>query len=297
MDLESLNTLVAVARTGSFAAHARDAGVDPSSISRVVANLERELGVRLFERTTRRLDLTEAGRLYLDRIAPLLEELEGATDAVRDVATEPAGRLRVTASVAFGERWLLPHMAGFRERFPRIELDLLLTDAVLDLAGESVDIGIRLGQRVTGSLIATKLFDSRYRIVASPSYLERAGRLRVPADLSGRDCVVFPYVGFRSLWRLRQRKGGAIEEVVPRVALTVSNALAIRRAALDGFGVAMLAEWTVESDLRRGTLVDLFPAHDASATDFESAAWIVYPSRAYTPARVRAFVDYLKSVA
>ena len=293
MDIALLKTFAAVARSGSFAAHARERNVDPSSISRAVATLENEIGVRLFDRNTRRLALTEAGRLYMDRIAPLLAELDGAADAARDVVSEPSGLLRVTASVAFGERWLMPRIASFRARHPRIVLDLALTDAVVDLAAEGIDIGIRLGPAVSGSLIVSKLFDTRYHAVAAPSYLRRRGRPDRPADLARHDGILFALPGYRTCWRFR---GPGIDriEALPRATLSITNALAIRRAALEGLGVALMADWTVREDVRSGKLVDLFPTLEASAADFETAAWIIYPSRDYVPARVRAFIDHVR---
>lgn len=294
MDIALLQTFAAVARAGSFAAHARDRGVDPSSVSRAVAALEEEIGVRLFDRTTRRLAPTEAGRLYLARIAPLLAELDSAADAARDAVTEPSGLLRVTASVTFAERWLMPRVASFRAAHPRIELELALTDAVLDLVAEGIDLGIRLGPAVTGPLVVSKLFDTRYRVVASPAYLARAGHPARPSELADHDGIAFALPGLHSIWRFRRRGEEVAEEVTPGAALSVSNALAIRRAALDGLGCALLADWTIAGDLKDGSLVDLFPDHEASASAFGTAAWIVYPSRNYVPARVRAFIDHLR---
>ena len=304
-DLASIETFVAVTRGGSFASRARELGVDPSSVSRTIAALEADLGVRLFDRTTRRLALTEAGRTYLDRVVAPLTEMSVAADAARDARDEPSGLLRVTASVAFGERWLMPRVASFREDHPRITLDLRLTDALLDIAGEGgIDVALRLGPRIEGALVATKLFDTRYHAVASPAYLEHAGRPTRPSDLARHQGIVFPYPGYRSRWRLRARGSDAavrgaksvpsVDEVLPRATLTVSSALAIRRAALNGLGVALLADWTVADDLASGELVDLFPDHEASAADFDTAAWLVYPTRNYVPVRVRAFIDHLK---
>lgn len=295
MDLATLRAFVSVARLGSFAAHAREAGVDPSSVSRTIAALEAELGWRLFDRTTRRLALTEAGRLYLERVAPALGELEEAAEIARNAVDLPSGRLVVAASVAFGERWLLPRVATFRAVHPRITLDLRLSDAVVDMSAESIDLAFRLGPRIEGSLVAAKLFDTRYRVVAAPDYIAAHGAPASPADLAGHDGIVFALAGYRSRWRLRAIGSEEVTEVSPTAALTISNALALRRAALAGLGVALLADWTVADDLADGTLVDLFPEHEATAADFDTAAWLVYPTRDYTPARMRAFIDHVRS--
>lgn len=155
-----MRMFVEVARRGSFAAAARDRDVDPSSVSRAVALLEEELGVRLFQRTTRRVALTEAGEIYLARVTALVDELDFARDEARGVSTGPVGTLRLTASVAFGNTCLVPLLPEFRERYPGVKLELLLTDTVLDLVAERVDLAIRLGRRFDADFIATKLFDT-----------------------------------------------------------------------------------------------------------------------------------------
>ena len=269
-------------------------GVDPSSVSRQVAALEAALDVRLFDRTTRRLGLTEAGRRYLARVIPILDALGEAADAARDALSEPAGLLRVTSSVAFGERWLMPRLPAFRAKHPQIDLSLHLTDSVVDIAEEGIDVALRLGPRVEGSLIAVKLFDTDYRVVAAPDYIARHDRPDTPADLQEHAGIMFPFPGFRSRWRFRERDSKEVAEAAPRAALTVSNALAIRRAVLDGLGVALLAGWTIDDDLASGRLIDLFPEFEVSAADFDTAAWLVYPSRDYVPARMRVFIDHLR---
>lgn len=294
MELALLQTFADVARRGSFAAVAREEGVDPSSVSRRVAALEEALGVTLFERTTRRLSLTEAGRIYLDRVGPIIEGLAEAADTARDAVTEPSGLLRVTTSVAFGERWLTPRLARFRALFPKVQIELILSDAQIDIAAEGIDVALRLGSSVEGTFIVSKLFDVRYRAVAAPGYLERMGRPARPADLQDHDGIFFALPRFGPRWRFRTAPGSKMIEVHPRPTLAVSNALAIRRAAREGLGVALLADWTAEDDLERGKLIDLFPAYEASATDFDAAVWTAYPSRHYMPARLRAFLDYLR---
>ena len=293
MELDALRTFVDVVRRGSFAAVARERDLDPSSVSRQVASLETALGFRLFERTTRRLAPTEAGRRYHERVAPLVEALELAAEEAGDVVGTLRGRLRITASVAFGERWLVPRLAPFRRAHPELELELALDDAAVDLVAGGIDVGVRLGARMSGSLVATRLLDTRYRIVASPAYLEARGRPPTPAALADHDGLGFPLPGYRSRWRLRDTDG-AVETVEVRASITVSNALALRRAALEGLGVALLADWLIDADVAAGALVELFADRDASAADFDTAAWIVYPDRSYVPAKVRALIDHLK---
>lgn len=294
MELALLQTFADAARRGSFAAVAREEGVDPSSVSRRVAALEDALGLTLFERTTRRLSLTEAGRIYLDRVGPIIDGLVEAADTARDAVTEPSGLLRVTTSVAFGERWLTPRLAAFRALFPRVQIELILSDAQIDIAAEGIDVALRLGSSVDGTFIVSKLFDVRYRAVAAPSYLARMGHPTYPVDLKKHDGIIFALPRFGPAWRFRTTSDSAVIEVHPHPALAISNALAIRRAALEGLGIALLANWTIADDLEQGKLIDLFPSYEGSATDFDAAVWTAYSSRHYMPARLRVFLDYVR---
>ena len=283
-------------RRGSLSAAAREHDLDRSSVSRQIAALEHGLGFRLFERSTRRVVPTEAGQLFFDRAAGLLAEFEEACLAATDIVGAPKGRLRVSTSVAFGERWLLPRLPAFQRRYPDLTLDLRLDDALVDLVKEGVDLGIRLSANVDGPFVVTKLMATRYRVVASPQYLDAAGPLSGPEDLSRRRCLCFALPGYRSRWRFLNSEKDIVEVSV-EASLVISNALALRRAALDGLGPAMLADWTIADDLAAGRLVDLLPGWEASGRSFDTAAWILYPSRSYMPAKTRALIDHLKRCA
>ena len=292
MDLDTLETFRAVAAAGSFAAYARQLNVAPSSVSRQIAGLEKALQVRLFDRTTRRLVLTEAGATYLARITPLLEDLTQAGEAARDQLTDPTGRLRVATSVAFAERWLLPRLSGFAQRYPKIQLDLQLSDTQVDLRSEGIDLAIRFGAAIHGDYVVRRLRATRYHLVASPGYLAQQGRPNLPLDLQHQSCLQMPYPGFETNWRIRQSDKPPM--TVPLgPGSVISNPLALRRAALLDLGIAMLADWMVEEDLTAGALIDLFPDHEASPGGFDTAAWILYPTRSYVPAKLRAFVDWI----
>ena len=293
MELSSLQIFAEVVRRGSFAAVARARDVSPSAISRSIAALEAELGLRLFQRTTRRLAPTEAGALYFARIEPLVGELEQARQAAADVREEPSGTLRVTASVAFGQTCLVPLLPELHRRHPGLALELLLTDGNLDLIAERIDVALRLGPRRDSRLIGLRLFDTRYRVCASPDYLARAGAIATPEALRGRPCLLFALPGYRSRWIFRDHAGRQ-SEVPIEGRFVISSALALRDCALNGLGPALLADWLIDGDIAAGKLVDLFPEHQVTATDFETAAWLLYPSRAYLPLKVRAFIDFLR---
>jgi DNA-binding transcriptional LysR family regulator len=294
MNLQTLDFFVHVARAGSFAAVALARDLDPSSVSRAIAELEADLGVRLFQRTTRRLTLTEAGSVFLGRAEPLAEELRHAREAAALVVGAPRGRLRMTSSVTFGQRCLLPQLPEFRRRYPELALECLFTDANLDLVADRIDLAVRLAPAIEGDLVASKLMDTRYRVVAAPGYLERAPPLARPADLQAHRCLRFTLAAYRTRWSFRDARG-SVEEVRIDGDVTLAPAGALRDAALLGLGPALLPDWLIAEDVASGRLRDVFPQHEATATTFDTAAWAVYPSRAFLPQKVRVMVDFLRA--
>lgn len=292
MDTTALQVFAEVVRRGSFAAVARDRDLDPSAVSRTIGGLEAELGARLFQRTTRRLSLTEAGKLFFERIDGLLEDLEEARATVADVSAGPLGTLRVTTSVSFGQRCIVPLLPGFMAARPGVSIDLILADAVIDIVAERVDAAIRLGRLADSSLIATRLLKTRYYVCASPDYLKRHGPIRKPRDIAAHDCLLFPLPGFRSRWVFRDQKGDT-STVSVKGRVVISNAEALGHCAVDGMGLALLPHWIVGEDLKRGSLVNVFPDFEVTATDFDTAVWFLHPTRAYVPLKVRSFRDFV----
>ncbi|MEM8654078.1 MAG: LysR family transcriptional regulator [Pseudomonadota bacterium] len=293
MDTDALRTLQLIAQHQSFAAVARVLDVDPSSVSRTVAGAEAQLGLRLFQRSTRRLTLTEAGALYLDRIGPLLDDLDLARDAAAEISTQPSGRVRLTASVAFGQEMIVPLLHDLRDALPEIALELILSDQAVDLVAGQIDLAIRLAPAPKGDLISARLRDTRYRVVASPGYVAAYGAPAEPAALADHDCLRMTLPDYRADWRFHRDDANAV--VAVGGPILISNALALRAAARDGLGPALLADWMTDGDVQSGALIDLFPDHKVTATTFDTGAWLLYPSRAYLPVKVRAVIDFLRA--
>ncbi len=293
MDTDALRTLQLVAHHGSFAGAARVLELDPSSVSRIVAGVEATLGLRLFQRSTRRLTVTEAGALYLGRIGPLLDDLDLARDAAAQVGSQPAGRVRLTASVAFGQEVIVPHLAALRAELPDIELEMLLSDQPMDLVAAQVDLAVRLAPAPKGDLISTRLMTTRYRVVAAPDWVAEHGMPGAPEALEAVDCLRMTLPDYRTEWRFR--KAGEEVSVPVSGPILISNALALRAAVRAGLGPALLADWMTDGDIGRGNLVELFPDHAVTATAFDTGAWLLYPSRAYLPAKVRAVIDFVRA--
>jgi DNA-binding transcriptional LysR family regulator len=293
MNVDELRLFVEVARLGGFAAVARSNDLDPSSVSRAIAGLEEELGVRLFQRSTRKLSLTEAGHLYLCRVAPLVEELDDAREEALSVSKGIAGVLRITASVAFGYQRLAPLLSEFRVRHPALKLEVLLTDSNLHLVNDRIDLAIRLGTRFEGDMICTKLMSTRYRVCASPSYILAHGAPRKPKELSKHQCLLLSLPEFRSEWHFKDSKG-RVQDVEISGGMTISNPLVQQRCAVDGLGPALLADWLSNELVATGSLVDLFPQFYVTATSFDTGVWLLYPSRNFLPTKVRALIDFLR---
>jgi DNA-binding transcriptional LysR family regulator len=294
MDLNSLKIFVDVVKAGSFTAVAKEKRMDPSSVSRTVAALEKELGVRLLQRTTRKLVPTEAGLFYYERVGNMVDEIIAAGSCAAEVSSRPKGTLRITASVAFGLRCIVPLLPEFLRQYSELQVDLLLTDAVVDCLAEKIDVAIRLGPPLAdSSFVARKLISTSYHVCASPTYLQANGTPQEPSALAGHNCLRFPLAGFRTRWIFRDAEG-KLSEAPVNGNLLISNALAIREAAVSGMGLALLPHWLIGDDLRHGMLRAVLQDYEVSATDFNTAAWLLYPSRTFVPGKVKSFVDFMR---
>lgn len=294
MQIDTLRLFRDVAQRLSFAAVADDHDINPSSVSRTIGLLEADLGTRLFNRTTRKMTLTEAGAGFLRRVTVILQEIEEAREEAVSSTTTPIGTLRMTASVSFGERVIMPIVPKFRAAYPQVKLELMFTDANLDYVANGIDLGVRLGPELKGDLIATKLFDTRYLVCASPIYLANNDAPDTPSGLSQHSCALFALAGFRTAWTFRD-KAGSVQRVPVSGGIATTSAVNLRTAALSGLGPALLPDWLVTDDLNAGALIDLFPNHAVTATNFETAAWLLYPSKTFLPLKVRTMIDFLKA--
>lgn len=293
MDLDLLRILRGVVKEGSFAAFARQHNMDPSLISRGISRLEKELGVRLFHRTTRRLTLSEAGAVYAARVFPLLEELELAEEAAQSVSAVPQGCLRLSVSNAYGECRLLPHLKEFRALYPDIELDIVFSDDTIDLAYEAVDLAIRLAPEIDRNVICTRLHETCYRVVAHPGFVPEFKEVKDPSELSNHDVIRLKLDGYMSHWRFRRPQGDELEVPI-KGNILLNSPMGVKKAMQEGLGPALLATWMIEDELADGTCVDLFPEYEVTAVSFETSAWLIYLNKEYQPAKTRVMIDFLK---
>lgn len=294
MDTRLFHKFLEVARVGSFAAAARSLDVDPSVVSRAVSQLEAELGVRLFQRSTRSLALTEAGERFRNRIEGVVAELDQICEEIGPSTMTSRGKLCISASVAFGQTCLVPLLEEFFEIYPDIKLELKLTDRNVDLVSERVDLAIRLAPILEIDVIAAKLMNTHYGVYASPAYIHTSKAPDNIEDLAACDTVCFDIPEFRKRWIFRDRNG-RMKEVQLKPRIVISNALGVRDATLQGLGVALLPSWLVSDEVKSGKLVNVFPDYEVAATDFDTAAWLIYPSRSFLPQKTRLAIDFLRS--
>ena len=283
-----MEVFVRAVELGGFSAAARALGMTPSAVSKLVARLEARLGVRLLNRSTRKLQLTAEGSAFHDRSVRLLADL---AEAERGTAANdtPRGRLSVNANVPFGEAALLPLVPAFLERYPEIALDIVLTDEVIDLIEHRTDVAVRAGPLRSSSLVARKLGATRKAILASPAYLARRGVPRTPADLATHNCLGFNRTRTLNGWPLLD---GVELVTIPAVGNTqVSDGASLQRLAVAGVGLARLAVFHARDDIASGRLVPVL--EDCNPGDLEEIHAVFLGHGGWLPARVRAFLDFL----
>ncbi|WP_454915023.1 LysR family transcriptional regulator [Xanthobacter sediminis] len=278
-----------VVERGGFSAAARASGLTPSAVSKLVARLERRLGVRLLVRTTRRLQLTPEGAAFYERSARILDEIAAAEQEAAAGAA-PRGRLRVNASVNFAMAYLLPLVPPFLAAHPQMSIEVTITDRVVDLLEERADVALRVGPMRDSRLVARKIAKSGAMVVAAPSYLARAGTPRAPEDLARHNMLGFTFTRIVEGWPFLDGTGGTVS-VPPRGNAQVSDGEAMHALALAGLGLARLAEFQVRADVAAGRLVPVLEhLNPGDAIDVHA---VYVGGSGPLSARIRAFVDFL----
>lgn len=285
--LAAMRTLLAVTDAGSFVQASERLGIAKSIVSKQVAALEEHLGVRLLNRTTRSLSLTEAGAAYRERARELIAEVDALEASVGDMVEVPRGLLRINAPVSFGVMHLGAAIADYARQNPAVRVDVQLNDRIVDLVEEGYDLAIRIAPRLDSTLVARRLATSRGVLCASPAYLARRGTPRKPEDLRGHDCLGYTYSSSGDEWRMAGPRG----QVAVRLAWTISanNGEVLVAAALRGAGLLLEPGFIVEPHIRSGALVPLLTRYRLT----EYGIHAVYPHRKHLSAKVRTFVDFL----
>lgn len=286
MDItKAYSTFVRAVEAGSFSAVARELGISQSAVSKNVAALEESLGIQLFARTTRKLHPTDEALQLYEHARSLLDTLDSLrSSAGKNPQAGPEGVLRLTMPASYGRHRVMPAIGRFLERFPGVKVDINITDTVLDLIEEGLEIGIRIGNLPSNTLVARSLGIIEFAVVASPGYLERHGSPDSPTDLQNHSCIVY---GGQSEWHFESEHGRQNVDVSGDIV--VNDADAIHQATLDGLGIAQIPTWMANEDIGSGrltcVLTDYYPIPQPVS--------IVYPQTRFLTHRARCFIDFM----
>lgn len=284
-------TFVAVADAESFSAAAERLDLSRAMASKHVQALEDRLGVKLLERTTRRVRLTDAGRRYLDRARRLLQDFEVADTEARGERLAPAGLLRINGPVSFSRTHLAATIAPFLQRYPELSVDLTVNDRVVDLLEEGYDVAVRIGRLADSTLVARRLAPVALHLAASPAYLARHGVPRHPDDLADHACLAYAYSSEGLIWRFTD-DAGAEAAVRPRGAMSGNNGDVLTEAAAGGAGIVQQPDFVLGPYFAAGTLVRLLPDWHPP----ELAVHTVHHQSRHVSAKIRVFIDYLAEI-
>ena len=285
--LREIECFIAVADLGSFVKAAEALGISKAAVSRTVLELEARLGSRLMQRTTRRLSLTEAGALYLERCKQIVAALEEADDLLSSGNAKPTGLLRINAPLTFGVLHLAPLWPMFLERHPEISLDITLSDRIVDIIDEGYDMAIRIARLSDSTLVHRKLTSTSLHVCASPAYLDAHGTPSHPHELAQHQTISYSYNQSKDEWQFSGPEGPVSVRVSSR--LHVNNGDSCVQAALGGIGITRQPTFMIDQHLRSGQLVSILDDYGSP----ELGIYAVYPSRTHLPAKMRAMLDFL----
>jgi DNA-binding transcriptional LysR family regulator len=288
--ISDLYAFCEIVAAGSFVGAARSLNMTPSGVSKKLSRFEERLNVRLINRTTRTLALTEAGRDLYAQGQSILASIEEAEARAKHVSLTPRGRLRIACSDAFAVLVLAPMLKGFQERYPEVRITLIQGDGPIDMIEEHVDVAIRFERPTNAAFVAKRLIQDPWVVCASPIYLAQAGTPELPADLTSHRCLTIYRRGQADdKWSFS--RNGVVEEIHVRGWFS-SIGLVVKAAAMEGLGIARLATFLVQKEIESGDLVPILPV---MLLDDDRAIFAVYPHREYLPVKVRVFIDELQS--
>ncbi|WP_180901049.1 LysR family transcriptional regulator [Martelella soudanensis] len=287
-NLQDLEVFAQVAATGSMSEAGRMLRLSPAVVSKTIRRLEEQLGVRLLQRTTRMIALTETGRGFYERLLPVLAGMEEAEAFVEGQASAVGGRLRISAPTSFGRMHIAPHLATFMNTHEALEIELTLSDAFVDIVADGYDLAVRIGELADSTLVARKLAPVRRVLCASRHYVERFG---APSDLKDLERHVCLPAHNGEYWRLDGPEGPVAFRPVGR--LVTNSSEVIREAVLAGMGIALRSTWDIGPELSAGELVQVLPEYKSPDN---VGLFAVYASRNFLPTKVRLFIDFLAAL-
>jgi DNA-binding transcriptional LysR family regulator len=285
----NMRAFIRVVEAGSFSSAARQLGIAPSSVSRQINELENILGVRLFQRTTRKLSLTEAGDLYFHRASDIINDIDEAALAVSQLDGLPSGILRLTVPASLSRRHIVPALFDFQQIYSSIQVVLTVSDQLVDLIDNRIDLAIRIGRLKDSSFVARKIASSRRVLCASPSYINNAEVLELPEQLINHNCITFRSHPGNNMWKFQGM--GKTTEIHISGNLFIDDGESLVAAAVEGYGVILVPEWLVDRELKSEHLQEILP--NFRAIPSETPIYAIYPRQHHLPPKVRAFVDFM----
>ena len=290
--IQPMRIFVSVVQNGSLSSAGRQLGLSPASVSRHISALEESLGCRLVNRTSRKLTLTEAGELYFARVEQILQQVAEAKDSVSQLQTMPRGTLRVHSRMLVGQLHIAPALPAFLAQNPEVKVDLLLSNRVVDLVEQNIDIDVRIGKLIDSSLVARQLAVSERILCAAPSYLASRPAIAKPADIAAHNCLTYRINLGRTVWRFIDQRG-VLEEIAVTGNLQSDNGHALLTAALGGAGAALMPDWAIRDELASGRLRRLLPHYRISHVEFDNGVYAVFQKSRHMSAKVRVFIEFL----
>ena len=290
--MSSLNRLLyfnCVVETGSISAASRVFDVQPSSISRQLSALEQELGVRLLNKTSRNIGLTEAGQKYYDYSLRIVAEFDQAKRAVNDLQENPQGVLKISMTVGFGESIILPLMSEFMALYPNIELELELTERVVDLVEENIDVAIRSGRLPDSAMIAKHLADNNFLLCASPQYLATHTIPKQPEDLINHQCIRYSYSRWKDWYLMTEGK----QKLNINKGISINSVNGQKQLVLNNSGIALMPLWAIKRELDKGDLIHIMPEQLFSPYEEISSTYAIYLKRDLVSPKTRVFLDFI----
>ena len=286
--ISDLEIFARVVTAGNMSAAGREMGLSPAVVSKRISHLERRLGARLFQRTTRQLTLTETGEGFYEHIVNVLDRIEDAEAFVARRHRTPRGTLKITAPTSFGRVHIAPYLADFMHGYPDLKLDLVLDDDFTDIVRNGFDVAIRIGELQDSTLVAKRLAPNFRVICAAPSYIEQMGAPQSLPEISEHNCLTSVP---QEIWRLEGPEGPTTFRVTGNIRTNSSEV--VRAAVISGLGIALRSTWDIGAELKSGKLQIVLPQYHGSP---RVAVYAVYPCREFLPVKLKVFIDFLSKL-
>lgn len=286
-NLKRMAIFANVVDSGGFSAAARRIGIAKSAVSKHISELERHIGTQLLTRTTRKLSLTEAGKIYYDACSKIVTEASEATRQISGLTQKLSGSLRISSPIALGNKYLAPIIKSFADLYPELKIELLIDDQIVNMVEEGIDVAIRIGWLADSNLIARKITHSPRLICASPSYIKEQGMPSSIEELINHQWIIFsllPTPHIHTLTKDEQQK-----KIRVNGRFKTNNALTLRALLLEGAGISILSEFLVSDDIKQGRLIKLFPEYEVG----NAGVYAVYPNKDYVSSKVKLFIEHL----